>query len=151
MTSTPPASRVRILFLADTHLGFDLPKTPRVNRRRRGPDFFTSLDRALAPAREGRVDLVVHGGDVFHRSRVRPEIVLMALDYSEDEVTEQNLVDAVRDYLPSRDVVMLEYMELLAVFEASNRKMLPKKYADLGVDELSDRLNRLKLEVGNRR
>ena len=28
-------------------------------------------------------------------------VVLMALDYSEDEVTEQNLVDAIRDYLPS--------------------------------------------------
>jgi len=26
---------------------------------------------------------------------------------------------------------MLEYMELLAVFEASNRKMLPKKYRDI--------------------
>lgn len=78
-------------------------------------------------------------------------VVLMALDDSDDEVTEQNFVHAIRDYLPSRDVKMLEYMELLAVFEASNRKMLPAKYAELGVDALSERLNRLKLEVGNRR
>ncbi len=28
---------VRILLLADTHLGFDLPFKPRVQRRRRGP------------------------------------------------------------------------------------------------------------------
>jgi transitional endoplasmic reticulum ATPase len=58
---------------------------------------------------------------------------------------------AVQDYLPSRDVEMLEYMELLAVFEASNRRMLPKKYADLSVDELQARLQRGKLLIGNRR
>ena len=55
------------------------------------------------------------------------------------------------DYLPSRDVEMLEYMELLAVFEASNRRMLPKKYAELSVDELQARLMILKAECGNRR
>jgi SpoVK/Ycf46/Vps4 family AAA+-type ATPase len=78
-------------------------------------------------------------------------VVLLALDYSKDEVTEQNLVDAIRDYLPSRDVEMLEYMELLAVFEASNRRMLPKKYAELSVDDLSARLNLMKAKVGHRR
>jgi DNA-3-methyladenine glycosylase len=41
---------VRILFLADTHLGFDLPERPRVDRRRRGPDFFANFVRALEPA-----------------------------------------------------------------------------------------------------
>ena len=30
-----------------------------------------------------------------------------------------------RDYFPSRDVELLEYMELLAVFEASSRRLLP--------------------------
>ena len=38
-------------------------------------------------------------------------------------------IRAAADYLPSRDVELLEYMELLAVFEASNRRMLPAKYA----------------------
>ena len=28
---------LRILLLADTHLGFDEPRRPRVQRRRRGP------------------------------------------------------------------------------------------------------------------
>ncbi|MFK7988363.1 MAG: ATP-binding protein [Sandaracinaceae bacterium] len=78
-------------------------------------------------------------------------IVLMALDYSDDTITASNFTDAIRDYLPSRDTEMLEYMELLAVFEASNRRMLPKKYADLGVEELQERVNRLKLKVGSRR
>ncbi len=70
--------RARILFLADTHLGLDLPAHPRVVRRRRGDDFFANFDRALAPAREGRVDLVVHGGDVFYRSRIPPDLVTRA-------------------------------------------------------------------------
>jgi exonuclease SbcD len=61
---------MRVLFLADTHLGFDLPTRPRVSRRRRGDDFFENFDRALEPARLGQVDVVVHGGDLLYRSRV---------------------------------------------------------------------------------
>ena len=66
---------IRILFLADTHLGFDLPVKPRVVRRRRGIDFFENYKRALQPALNNEVDLVVHGGDLFFRSRVHPKIV----------------------------------------------------------------------------
>jgi hypothetical protein len=58
---------------------------------------------------------------------------------------------AARDYLPPRDLDMLEFMELLAVFEASNRRMLPPKYANMQSDELQARLNHLKLTVGLRR
>ncbi len=63
----------------------------------------------------------------------------------------EDLAKAVADYLPSRDVAILEFMELLAVFEASNRSMLPKKYADLTADELSERLAAARIKVGNRR
>jgi exonuclease SbcD len=61
---------MRLLFLADTHLGFDLPSRPRVLRRRRGDDFFENYERALAPACRGGVDAVLHGGDLLYRSRV---------------------------------------------------------------------------------
>jgi DNA repair exonuclease SbcCD nuclease subunit len=61
---------MRVLFLSDTHLGFDLPTRPRVARRRRGEDFFQNFERALEPARRGEVDVVVHGGDLLYRSRV---------------------------------------------------------------------------------
>jgi DNA repair exonuclease SbcCD nuclease subunit len=71
---------IRILFVADTHLGFDMPARPRVERRRRGPDFFRNFELALGPAREGRVDLVVHGGDLFHRSRVPVGVVREAIE-----------------------------------------------------------------------
>jgi SpoVK/Ycf46/Vps4 family AAA+-type ATPase len=63
----------------------------------------------------------------------------------------EHMVQAIADYLPSRDVKMLEYMELLAVFEASNRKMLPLKYQTMSADELQARLELLRLECGNRR
>jgi transitional endoplasmic reticulum ATPase len=79
-------------------------------------------------------------------------IVMLANDYSGDAaVRREDLERAVKDYLPSRDVQMLEYMELLAVFEASNRRMLPKKYSDVPVDELQQRLQSLKAQVGSRR
>ena len=79
-------------------------------------------------------------------------IVMLANDYSGDApVRPDDLARAVKDYLPSRDVLMLEYMELLAVFEASNRRMLPKKYADVPVDELQQRLGLLRAQVGSRR
>jgi len=86
-------------------------------------------------------------------------IVLLANQYatealagSGDAVIDAGVMArAVADYLPSRDVQMLEYMELLAVFEASNRRMLPRKYAELSVEELQLRLARLRLEIGGRR
>jgi SpoVK/Ycf46/Vps4 family AAA+-type ATPase len=66
-------------------------------------------------------------------------------------VGREQMVQAIADYLPSRDSKMLEYMELLAVFEASNRKMLPRKYQTMSAEELQARLELLRLEVGNRR
>lgn len=69
---------VSILFLADTHLGFDTPLRPQIERRRRGDDFSANYLRALQPALERRVDLVIHGGDMFFRSRVHGAIVAAA-------------------------------------------------------------------------
>jgi exonuclease SbcD len=66
---------IKILFLADTHLGFDLPTRPRIERRRRGVDFFKNYHLALQLAFDKKVDLVIHGGDLFFRSRVHPKIV----------------------------------------------------------------------------
>jgi DNA repair protein SbcD/Mre11 len=65
---------IRVLFLADSHLGLDLPVKPRVERRRRGQDFLANHAAALAPALSGAVDVVVHGGDVFDRPGVAPVI-----------------------------------------------------------------------------
>lgn len=72
------AGRIRVLLLADSHLGFDLPVHPRVGRRRRGNDFQANHDRALAAVHSAGADLVVHGGDLFHRSRVLPSLAYQA-------------------------------------------------------------------------
>jgi exonuclease SbcD len=69
---------IRILLVADTHLGFDLPFHPRIQRRRRGPEFFANFKRALKPALNREVDAVVHGGDVLYRSKVPARLVEMA-------------------------------------------------------------------------
>jgi len=74
------ADRIRILFLADTHLGFDLPTRARIQRRRRGHDFLANYATSLAPALAGEVDVVVHGGDVFNRSKVATSVAWQAFE-----------------------------------------------------------------------
>ena len=71
---------VRVLLIADTHLGFDLPVNPRIQRRRRGLDFLANYAAALEPAFAGEVDLVVHGGDVFNRSRPPSSVAWQAFE-----------------------------------------------------------------------
>jgi DNA repair exonuclease SbcCD nuclease subunit len=73
-------TKIRILFLADTHLGFDLPVKPRINRRRRGSDFFKNYDLALQSAFFRKVDLVIHSGDLFYRSKIPDLLISMAFD-----------------------------------------------------------------------
>lgn len=59
---------IRVLLIADTHLGFE----------RRHEDFFQAYELALQPALQREVDLVIHGGDVFFRSHVKPGLVMRA-------------------------------------------------------------------------
>ena len=58
---------------------------------------------------------------------------------------------AAIDYFPSRDAELLEYMELLAVFESSSRRLLPAKYATLTPEDLDTKLRHLRAIVGTRR
>jgi DNA repair exonuclease SbcCD nuclease subunit len=67
--------QLKIIFFADSHLGFDFPLRPRLKIRRRGPDFFKNFDKILAYAEKTRPDLLIHGGDLFFRSRV-PELIV---------------------------------------------------------------------------
>ena len=52
-------------------------------------------------------------------------------------VTGEDVQAALDDYIPSQDAAMMHYMELLAVFEASSRKMLPEKYRNMSTAELN--------------
>lgn len=77
-------------------------------------------------------------------------VILLAnnlLESDEASVDADLLEAAIQDFLPSRDERMLEYMELLAVFESSSRSMLPPRYRDMPVEDLHDRMNQLKLLI----
>lgn len=69
-------TRIRFVFYADTHLGFDHPFAPRVERRRRGDDFFRMNRMVLDYALAEKADFIVHGGDLFYRSKVPRELVV---------------------------------------------------------------------------
>lgn len=71
---------IKVLFFADTHLGFDYPIRPRINRRRRGWDFFSNYQSILDTAIEEGVDALVHGGDVFFRSKIPAQVIQKAYE-----------------------------------------------------------------------
>jgi exonuclease SbcD len=54
---------IRVLLVADTHLGQDEGR-------------YLTFERVLRPALAGEVDVVVHGGDVFYRSKIHPGVVV---------------------------------------------------------------------------
>ncbi|GMU82892.1 MAG: hypothetical protein AMXMBFR47_27630 [Planctomycetota bacterium] len=60
---------IRVLHLADSHIGAQLPARPRLKIARRGDDFVRSYERVLDRALEQNVDLVLHAGDVFDQPR----------------------------------------------------------------------------------
>jgi transitional endoplasmic reticulum ATPase len=82
-------------------------------------------------------------------------VVLMANDdAARDEATNvsaDRFLRAAADYFPSRDTELLEYMELLAVFEASSRRLLPAKYASMTPEQLDTRLRQFRAIIGTRR
>ncbi len=70
------------------------------------------------------------------------EVVLLAMRVSTSTqnpapVDRDEFLRAAKDYLPARDLQMLQYMELLAVFEASRRSLLPQKYQDIDAKDLN--------------
>src|SRR6185295_1776436 len=72
-------------------------------------------------------------------------VLLLANDQAAREtggdapVVAGQFLQAATDYFPSRDTELLEYMELLAVFETSSRRLLPAKYATLTPEDLDAR------------
>ena len=81
-------------------------------------------------------------------------VVLAALgamaEAGRDMLTQGDLDQAAADVIPSRDTYMLQYMELLAVFECSARRMLPERYRDVGTADVHARLEQLRGVLGGR-
>ena len=71
---------IRILFLADTHLGEGLAVSPGMNLANINSTFFDNFHKALEPAFEKKVDFVVHGGDVYYRSKFPDTLIYLAFE-----------------------------------------------------------------------
>lgn len=78
---------IKLTFLSDTHLGFDLPVRSLVKSNRRGEDFFTNTKTVFEQSIAEKSDLIIHGGDLFFRSKVPQKIVdrvyCMLYEYAE--------------------------------------------------------------------
>ena len=67
-----------------------------------------------------------------------------------DAINDEDLRTALQDVIPSRDTRMLEFMEMLAVFESSSRQMLPERYKEIPTEEVHQRLDQLRVALGRR-
>jgi AAA+ superfamily predicted ATPase len=165
------SNRGRILFLVMTNrpdkLDVDLKRAGRLDRKipflySQTPEEVENIARASIRKNRINTDVDLTAiRDAFSKKLVGysnadvEAVILMANDDAaraeEPNVTAARLTAAAADYFPSRDVELLEYMELLAVFEASSRRFLPAKYAGMTPEELDLKLRQLRIEVGSRR
>ena len=75
---------MRVLHLTDTHLGHRRTLIGAPRTWSRADDHHEAFVTALMPAMRGEVDLVIHSGDVFDRSRPPPRDVARALEVLSD-------------------------------------------------------------------
>jgi SpoVK/Ycf46/Vps4 family AAA+-type ATPase len=165
------SNRGRILFLVMTNrpdkLDVDLKRAGRLDRKipflySQTPEEVENIARAVV--RKNRINTDVDFTsirDAFSKKLVGysnadvEAVILMANDdaarSSSTTVSADQFLAAAADYFPSRDTELLEYMELLAVFESSSRRLLPEKYAHITPEELDLRLRTLRATVGSRR
>ncbi len=166
-------NRGRILFLVMTNrpdkLDLDLKRAGRLDRKIpflyvQTPEEVELVARALVRKNKIITDVDLAAiRDGFSSKLVGysnadiEAVLLLANDDAAREaggdapVRAEHFLRAATDYFPSRDVELLEYMELLAVFETSSRRLLPAKYASMTPEELDARLRQLRLIVGGRR
>jgi SpoVK/Ycf46/Vps4 family AAA+-type ATPase len=167
------SNRGRILFLVMTNrpdkLDVDLKRAGRLDRKipflySQTPEEVEMVAKALLRKNKIKTDVDLSElKDEFSAKLVGysnadvEAVLLMANDDAAREsgddakVTCEHFIRAANDYFPSRDIELLDYMELLAVFESSSRRFLPLKYADLTPEQLDQKLRELRLRIGNRR
>jgi SpoVK/Ycf46/Vps4 family AAA+-type ATPase len=167
------SNRGRILFLVMTNrpdkLDVDLKRAGRLDRKipflySQTPEEVENVARAVV--RKNKVRTTVDFAAIRESFSAKlvgysnadvEAVILMANDDAARESGGEASVDAAHftraaaDYFPSRDAELLEYMELLAVFEASSRRLLPAKYATMTSEALDLRLRTLRMSVGSRR
>ena len=165
-------NRGRVLFILMSNrpdqIDVDLKRAGRIDRKI--PFFYPQMTTEVfavgkAAARKNKLNIAAETldkSDIWEKmigySAADIEAILLLAGETaardsdmQTEISPENLESAFADYFPSRDTTMLEFMEHLAVFECSNRKLLPEKYAQMSADELQEKLDTLRLLVGNRR
>lgn len=167
------SNRGRIMFLVMTNrpdkLDVDLKRAGRLDRKipflySQTPEEVELVAKALLRKNKIKTDVDLSelkeefSAKLVGYSNADVEaVILMANDDAAREagddatVGKEHFIRAASDYFPSRDIELLEYMELLAVFESSSRRFLPLKYAGMTAEELDLRLRDLRLRIGNRR
>jgi transitional endoplasmic reticulum ATPase len=167
------SNRGRILFLVMTNrpdkLDVDLKRAGRLDRKIpflyvQTPEEVELVAKALLRKNKIKTDVDLASIRESFSSKLvgysNADIEAVLLLANEDAARESggdatvlasHFEQAALDYFPSRDVELLEYMELLAVFESSSRRLLPVKYASLTPEDLDIKLRHLRAIVGNRR
>lgn len=166
MSDTSHRGRVVILMMTNRpdKLDTDLKRPGRFDMKI--PFFFPEVasERALifaALVRKNKLrvaegvtfDFAVHNTDGYSGAEI--EAILLnangrAGDDEAPEIGQEHLDAAVSDVIPSRDTRMLEYMEMLAVFESSAKRMLPDRFQSMTTDEVQERLDQLRGALGRR-
>ncbi|CAN5856059.1 ATP-binding protein [soil metagenome] len=167
------SNRGRILFLVMTNrpdkLDLDLKRAGRLDKKipflySQTPEEVEMVAKALL--RKNKIKTDVDLSKLKEEFSVKlvgysnadvEAVLLMANDDAARElgdnanVGKKYFIKAAEDYFPSRDIELLDYMELLAVFESSSRRFLPVKYSDMTPEQLDQKLRELRLRIGNRR
>jgi len=66
---------LKVVYMSDSHLGFDYPIRRRTQRKNRGADFFINFEKVLAYCLDEKADVLIHTGDLFFRSNVSQIII----------------------------------------------------------------------------
>lgn len=130
----------------DAKIPLFFPKTAEERER---------IFRAIIRKNKLEVDLPDLGGAIAATdgySGAEIEAILLLADQlaalrNAPAVTLADVEAAIADFIPNRNRAMIEYMELLAVFECSSRRLLPEEYRTLSNEELQERLETLKADL----
>ena len=77
-------------------------------------------------------------------------VALLALEFAQranGDISPQIFEEAVKDFMPPQDTLMIQFMEMLAVFETSRRSMLPARFQSMTPEEVHEKLSALKRAI----
>lgn len=107
----------------------------------------------LTLSEDADLDAAAEGTEGYSGAELESVLLAAGANAAEadaETIRDADLARAVEDVIPSRDTRMLEFMEMLAVFESTNRRMLPERYKELDTDQVHRRLDELRMQLGRR-